>query len=107
MTYVQFLEARDRENPIVDGKFIGMKEIVEAMGSDGIFILDERNTLHTQECDAHLRMDKMNAGLNKGWIGWCIRKGDRLDTSKPIKLWIRSGAVDVDSYDFYRKEINY
>ena len=76
--YVQFLDTD------VPG------HIVEAMGSDGVFILDGRNSMDTMTVDAITQFHRMNKNIHT-YVGWRIMKGSRFDNSKMIKEWIRAG----------------
>jgi hypothetical protein len=70
--HVQFLE-----QSIVDNGLL-----VEALGSDGVFILDGRNTLETMKEDA---MDRLRA-LRKvrKFVGFVIKEGNRFDRAACI-----------------------
>lgn len=55
---------------------------VDAMGSDGVFILDGRNTLETMMNDAVDRKHQLR--IVHKYVGWSIRQGDRLDNATEI-----------------------
>lgn len=74
--HVQFLE-RNHKN-----------EVVEALGSDGVLILDGSNKTATMMDDAMHRFCKMRKHLHTSYCGWRIKKGDRFDNSKTIKEYI-------------------
>ena len=76
--YIQFTHARNNK-------------MIDNIGSDGVFILDGRNTLTTMKCDAMLRMNQLR---KVAYIdGYKIIKADRFtDNGKIIYEWIRSGA---------------
>lgn len=76
--YVQFLQLNAK------------KELSEALGSDGVFILDGRNNLLTMTCDAIMRYHHMSK-IHPEYCGWEIKKGDRFSNSVTIKKWIHSG----------------
>ena len=68
--HVQFLE--EKLNGLID----------DALGSDGVFILDGRNSLETMKADATDRMNKLNT-LHR-YVGFSIRRGPRFDQFKEI-----------------------
>jgi hypothetical protein len=73
--YVQFLE-------------LDLKgSTVEALGSDGVFILDGRKSLDTMTTDAHKRFRQMNKHLHN-YVGWRIMKGERFDASYSAREWL-------------------
>lgn len=61
----------------------------EACGSEGVYILDGRNSLRTMKVDAIMRFHKMNKIHN--YVGWRIKQGSRFDNSVIINQWILSG----------------
>ncbi len=65
-------------------------EVQDALGSDGVFILDGRNSLSTMEVDANKQFHRMNKHLHT-YCGWEIRKGTRFDNAVPVKRWMLSG----------------
>ena len=71
--HVQFLEKNHRN------------EVVEALGSDGVFILDGRSNTPTMVNDAMQRLCKMRKHLHSSYCGWRIKKGDRFGNSKTVK----------------------
>ena len=79
--YVQFTHVRKNE----------MKR---NLGSDGVFILDGRNSLDTMKVDAMIRMNQLR---NVACIdGYRIIKADRFtDEGTVIYEWVRSGARDI------------
>lgn len=52
-------------------------KIVEALGSDGVFILDGRNNLETMNNDATERMNKLRK-VQPHYIGYRIYRGERI-----------------------------
>jgi len=76
--YVQFTHIRNNE-------------IVDNLGSNGVFILDGRNTIETMQCDALLRMNELRKVANID--GYKIVRARRFtDKGTIIYQWIRSGA---------------
>lgn len=59
-------------------------KVVDAMGSDGVFILDGRNTIATMIEDAKTRMEKLEL-VQPYYLGFEINRGDRFE--KPITLY--------------------
>ena len=79
--YVQFTHVRDNK-------------MVDNLGSDGVFILDGRNTLRTMICDIMVRTDQLRKVANID--GYKIIKADRFtDEGTVIYEWIRSGAREI------------
>ena len=75
--FVQFLHVKDNE-------------LHENIGSDGVFILDGRNTLDTMKCDAQERLFRLR---NVSRIdGYRIMKGERFSDAEQVYEWVRSGA---------------
>ena len=80
MIYVQFLTTD------TNGK------LSEALGSDGVFILDGRNKLKVMEIDAIERLHKLR-NVQPHYIGYKIYKGQRIaDGNTVLCEWVRSGA---------------
>ena len=77
--HVQFMEL-DLEN-----------KLVEALGSDGVMILDGRNAIYNMKADAYKQFLKMNKNLHS-YCGWRIKKGSRFDNSVVISEWIKPAA---------------
>jgi len=77
--YVQFTVSHDEV------------EVVDVCGSDGIFILDGRNTLRTMKHDALERMYKLRNVCSID--GYKIMKGERFDNSVCLYEWLRSGSL--------------
>ncbi len=64
-------------------------EIVDAMGSSGVFILDGRNNLQTQIVDAMKQFNRLNNSvLNLGFVGFQIQKGN-LKESHCVYRWLK------------------
>ena len=78
--YVQFTVSHDKI------------EVVEVMGSDGVFILDGRNNLRTMSQDAMKRMHKLRNVCKID--GYKIMKGERFDNSVCLYEWLRSGSLE-------------
>jgi len=79
--YVQFTSVRNNR-------------VVDNLGSDGVFILDGRNSLDTMKCDAMLRMDKLRRVAKID--GYRIIKAERFtDNGFIVYEWLRSGAREV------------
>ena len=75
--FVQFLHVKDNE-------------LHENIGSDGVFILDGRNTLDTMKCDAQERLFRLR---NVSRIdGYRIMKGERFSDAEQVYEWVRSRA---------------
>ena len=75
--FVQFLHIRNGE-------------LCENIGSDGVFILDGRNTLDTMKRDAQERLFRLK---NVSRIdGYRIMKGERFTNAEQVYQWVRSGA---------------
>lgn len=75
--YVQFLEKKMVFSPI-EG-LTETDECSDALGSDGVFILDGRNSLNVMIDDARKRLEQMNN--IKSFVGFKIMKGSRFDDS--------------------------
>ncbi len=73
--YVQFLEKQGDDT-------------VEAISSDGVFILDARNTLETQHNDALERMHRLRF-VQPYYIGYQIMEGSRFSNSVEISRFIK------------------
>jgi hypothetical protein len=71
MIYTQFLELNE------NGK------LQAALGSDGVYILDGRNTIETMHKDAMKRFHKMKK-FHKNYVGFKIQKSSRLDDDPEI-----------------------
>lgn len=67
---------------------------IEMLGSDGIYILDARNSLDTMINDCYSRIESMKA-LNKGIVGFEIHRGD-LRNSRVIYTNIKSKNYNFD-----------
>lgn len=66
--------------------------LTEAIGSDGVYILDGRNKLRTQKNDAMVRMHRLRS-VHPEYIGYRIYKGERFANDNfLVAEWIRSGA---------------
>ena len=78
-TYVQFLD--------IDLK----KKLTEAMGTDGVMIVDGRKHLQHHICDAQIRMHRLRK--IHSYVGYRIMKGERFDNSICTYEWIRSGTI--------------
>ena len=79
--YVQFTHVRDNK-------------MVDNLGSDGVFILDGRNTIEAMKCEALLHTDRLRKVANID--GYKIIKADRFtDEGTVIYEWIRSGAREI------------
>jgi len=76
--YVQFLTVNN-------------KILMEAMGSDGVFILDGRNSLRTMIIGIMKRMNKLRH-VRSDFIGYRIYKSERFDNKNLCKEWILSGT---------------
>jgi hypothetical protein len=62
---------------------------IEAIGSDGVFILDGRNSLSTWVYDAKQRLEKMKQ-LGKNFIGFTIVKAEKFtDNGREIYSTIK------------------
>jgi len=76
--YVQFLTVNDNI-------------LMEAMGSDGVFILDARNKLQTMKIDSMLRIHRLRK-VRPDFIGYRIYKSERFDNKNLQYEWILSGT---------------
>lgn len=65
--------------------------LVEALGSDGVFILDGRNNVDTWKIDAMMRMHKLR-NVQPDFIGYRIYKASRLGEGTLVYEWITSGT---------------
>ncbi len=66
-----------------DGKMITVEKFpTEAIGSDGVFILDGRNNLETMKIDAKKRIEQLK-NIHT-FIGFKIMKGERFIDAKEI-----------------------
>ena len=75
--FAQFLHVKDNE-------------LHENIGSDGVFILDGRNTLDTMKRDAQERLFRLR---NVSRIdGYRIMKGERFSDAEQVYEWVRSGT---------------
>jgi len=80
--YVQFTSVRNNR-------------VVDNLGSDGVFILDGRNTIETMKCDAMLQMNRLRKVASID--GYKIIKAERF-TDNPRSIvyeWVRSGAREL------------
>lgn len=59
---------------------------IPVVGTDGVFILDGRNTLRNMIYNAESRMNKMNRNLNKGFVGFKIVRSERF-TDNGVTLY--------------------
>jgi hypothetical protein len=81
MVYAQFFHDSTGWN----GKdFAGPVTLIEMCGSDGVFHLDARKSLHNQKLDASQRMNDLNRSLKKGIRGFRIMRGMNYSSAKPI-----------------------
>lgn len=55
--------------------------LVDAFGSDGVYILDGRNTLDTMINDAEKQLYRLTCRGYKRYKGYTIQKGNRFDNS--------------------------
>jgi hypothetical protein len=79
-------------------------KIWEATGSEGVFILDGRNTYGTQAHDARERMKKLSKAQN--FVGFVIKKGNRFSNAKPTGSFIdRSKATQKQIDKFYVENV--
>lgn len=79
--YVQFTHIRNNK-------------VVDNLGSNGVFILDGRNSTEGMQCDAMLRMNQLRKVANID--GYKIIKANRFtDKGKLIYEWVRSGAGNI------------
>lgn len=83
--YAQFLENSSGQTwcPIKKGLVSAPITIVDAMGSDGVFILDGRNSLSTMINDATKRMKSLSK-VKPNYIGFKIMRGEKFTKSKEI-----------------------
>lgn len=64
--------------------FSGPKELIPCCGSDGVFILDGRNSRGKQIADARARGAMLNKNLGKKIEGFIIHRGESFTNSKPV-----------------------
>ena len=64
-------------------------EVVEALGSDGVFILDGRNSLATMIQDAADRMYQLR-NIHK-YVGYIIKKGERFGNCTCVYAHVKGG----------------
>lgn len=67
------------------------RKLMETCGSDGVFILDGRNTPSTMVVDIMIRMHQLKK--IKTFDGYRIYKGSRFGQGVMVKEWIRSGCI--------------
>ena len=83
--YVQFTHANDARTRMRD-----------AVGSDGVFILDGRNNLETFKVDAQQQMHRLRKVAS--FDGYKIIKAESfLDKENLIYAWIRAGALGSEA----------
>ena len=58
-------------------------EIVDALGTDGVYILDGRNSLTKMISDSKNQMKRMRH-MHPNYIGFAIKEGTRFDNSEEI-----------------------
>ena len=66
--------------------------LMEAMGSDGVCILDGRNNLQTMKIDAMLRMNKLQV-VRPNLVGYRVYKSERFDNKNLLYQWVISGTI--------------
>lgn len=80
--YAQF-QTESSGQAFKDGKMINVTKFpIDALGSDGVFILDGRNSLCTMKEDAKQRMQQLSKV--RSFIGFKIMQGERFTKSKEI-----------------------
>ena len=92
--YVQFLETK------LDGS------IDEALGSDGVFILDGRQNLDTQINDAYERLDKLK-NVRPYYVGFEIRDGERFSNSRLVYRKVIPERVEAEKVKVKRHKSTY
>ena len=65
-------------------------DLCESVGSDGVFILDGRNTLETWKADAEERIHRLRF-VQTNIVGYRIMKGDRIGDSKMVFEFVQTG----------------
>jgi hypothetical protein len=71
-------------------------ELDESMGSDGVYHLDQRQTIDTQIATARLRAKTLKS-VQPNYVSFKIMKGERYSTAKPLTDLIsieRENSVD-------------
>ena len=66
--------------------------LMEAMGSDGVFILDGRNNLQTMKINSMLRMNKLQV-VRPNLVGYRVYKSERFDNKNLLCQWVISGTI--------------
>lgn len=80
--YTQF-QTNSSGQTFKDGKIIEVAKFpIDALGSDGVFILDGRNSLSIMISDSKNRMQKLEKLHN--FIGFKIMKGERFSNSREV-----------------------
>lgn len=80
--YAQFLTLSSGQK-FNEGKMITVEKFpVDALGSDGVFILDGRNSLNTMKTDAKKRIEQLKNV--RTFVGFKIMKGERFTNSKEV-----------------------
>jgi hypothetical protein len=80
--FVQFLTLSSGQT-FKDGKMINVEKFpIEAMGSDGVYILDGRNSLETMKDDAKNRIEKLKNV--QSYLGFKIMRGERFTNCKEV-----------------------
>jgi len=80
--FVQFL-VESSGKKFQDGKMVDVAKFpVNALGSDGVFILDGRNNLNTMIVDAKQRKEQLKNV--KTFVGFKIMQGERFTDCKEI-----------------------
>ena len=78
--YLQFLTTNVEET-----------EVIELLGSEGVFVLDGRCNLRSMKCTAQERMYKLKH-LHE-IDGYKIMKGDKFSNGVCVYEWVRSGCL--------------
>ena len=80
--FAQFLTLSSGQT-FKDGKIVTVEKFpIDALGSDGVFILDGRNNIETMVFDSKIRMHTLKNIHN--YIGFKIMKGERFTDAKEI-----------------------
>lgn len=89
MVYVEFQKMSTGWN---GRDYSGPKEVIPALGSDGVYVLDGRNRPSTWVADARKRANVI-AATSPGIVGFKLHRGRTFSDSRPIdgKLYTIDG----------------
>ena len=64
--------------------YSGPKEPIPALGSDGVMLMDGRWGPERRIIEARKRAEQLNAGINKGIVGFRFMTGRSYSDSRPL-----------------------